>query len=128
MESCGKALRMTLPRRHHPVSNLLTAGHAGRKGGRGTHGLVLCLLVLVALLVGGSLVLVGLALGVGESLPLVTEHLADLAWVGVRWRDEKSEDSLHTEGDARVLFADLVTVVVGEEHVGRQATLGSIGV
>lgn len=33
-----------------------------------------------------------------------------------------------TEGDARVLLADLVTVVIGEEHVGRQATLGSVGV
>lgn len=33
-----------------------------------------------------------------------------------------------TEGDAGVLLANLVTVVVGEEHVGRQATLGSVGV
>lgn len=82
MESCGKALRTTLPRRHHPVSDLL-AGVCGVAGG-GTHGLVLGLLILVALLVGGSLVLVGLAVGVRESLPLVTEHLADLAWVGVR--------------------------------------------
>lgn len=33
-----------------------------------------------------------------------------------------------TERDAGVLLANLVTVVVGEEHVGGQATLGGVGV
>lgn len=33
-----------------------------------------------------------------------------------------------TEGDAGVLLANLVAVVVGEEHVGRQSTLGRVGV
>lgn len=46
--------------------------------------MVLGLLILVALLVGGGLLLVRLALGFGQSLPLVAEHLADLAWVGVK--------------------------------------------
>lgn len=87
MESCGKALRTTLPRRRHPVSDLL-APCAQEENHQGTHGLVLGLLILVALLVGGGLLLVRLALGVGECLPLVTEHLADLAWVGVRWRSD----------------------------------------
>jgi hypothetical protein len=29
----------------------------------------------------------------------------------------------HTELDAGVVLADLVTLLVGEEHVGREATL-----
>jgi hypothetical protein len=33
-----------------------------------------------------------------------------------------------TEADAGVLLADLVAVVVGEEHVGRETTLGGVGV
>jgi hypothetical protein len=36
-------------------------------------------------------------------------------------------DSL-TEADAGVLLANLVAVVIGEEHVGGETTLGSIGV
>lgn len=48
-----------------------------------TYGLVLGLLILVTLLVGGSLLIVRLALGLGQSLPLVTEHLSDLACEGL---------------------------------------------
>lgn len=33
-----------------------------------------------------------------------------------------------TERDARVLFANLLTVVVGEEHVRGETTLGCVGV
>lgn len=33
-----------------------------------------------------------------------------------------------TEGDTGVLLADLLTVVVGKEHVGGQTTLGGVGV
>ena len=33
-----------------------------------------------------------------------------------------------TERDARVLLADLFPVVVGEEHVCRETTLGRVGV
>ena len=35
---------------------------------------------------------------------------------------------VHTEADARVLFTDILTLVVGEEHVGRKTTLGRVGV
>src|SRR5690242_6050519 len=33
-----------------------------------------------------------------------------------------------TELDARVLFADLIALLVGEEHVCRKTTLGRVGV
>lgn len=42
--------------------------------------------------------------------------------------DASVQELSHTEGDTRVLLTDLVTVVVCEEHVGGQATLGSVGV
>jgi len=35
---------------------------------------------------------------------------------------------VHTEADARVLFTNILTLVVGEEHVGRKTTLGCVGV
>ena len=36
--------------------------------------------------------------------------------------------SAFTESDTRVLLANILTLLIGEEHVGRQATLGCIGV
>jgi hypothetical protein len=48
------------------------------RGGGRAYSVVLGLLLLVTLLVGSGLGVVGLALGLGQSLPLVTEHLADL--------------------------------------------------
>lgn len=36
--------------------------------------------------------------------------------------------SLLTEADARVLLADVLALLVGEEHVGRETPLGSVGV
>lgn len=69
------------------------------------------LLVLITLLVGGSLGLIGGTLLVVEGLPALTEDLADL-----------------TEGDAGVLLTDVLTLLVGEEHVGRETTLRSVGV
>jgi hypothetical protein len=35
---------------------------------------------------------------------------------------------MHTEGDARVLFMNILTLIVGEEHVSRKTTLGRVGV
>jgi hypothetical protein len=35
---------------------------------------------------------------------------------------------VHTEGDAGVLFTNILTLVVGEEHVGRKTTFGRVGV
>jgi hypothetical protein len=35
---------------------------------------------------------------------------------------------VHTEGDARVLFTNILTLVVGEELVGRKTTLGRVRV
>lgn len=96
--------------------------------GLGTY-LVDLLLFLVTLLVGGGLLIVRLTLGFTQVLPLVAEHLADLAW---REGQRELVDGIGvvalTEGDAGVLLADLLTVVVGKEHVGGQTTLGGVGV
>lgn len=35
---------------------------------------------------------------------------------------------VHTKGSFRVFFLDLVSVGLGEEHVSRETTLGSIGI
>ena len=35
---------------------------------------------------------------------------------------------MHTEADAWVIFTDTVTLLVGEEHVGRETTLRGVGV
>lgn len=69
------------------------------------------LLVFVSLLVGLGLLFVGAAVFVAQGLPALTENLADLA-----------------KGDTRVLLSDALTLLVGEEHVGRETTLGRIGV
>jgi hypothetical protein len=59
------------------------------------------LLILISLLVRGSLGLVRGALLVVQRLPALTEDLADLA-----------------ERDTGVLVTDVLTLLVGEEHVG----------
>lgn len=69
------------------------------------------LLIFVPLLVGGGLGLVRCALLVAESLPPLTEDLADLA-----------------ERDAGVLLTDIVTLLVRKEHVGGKTTLGRVGI
>lgn len=69
------------------------------------------LLVLVALLVGSSLGLIRGALLFAEGLPALTESLADV-----------------TKGGVGVLLTNVVTLLVGEEHVGRETTLGGVGV
>jgi hypothetical protein len=33
-----------------------------------------------------------------------------------------------TEADARVLITDILTLLIREEHVGRETTLGRVGV
>lgn len=53
---------------------------AGELSGCDTYGGVGGLLLLVSLLVGGGLLLVGLALLLGEGLPLLAKNLADLAY------------------------------------------------
>jgi len=69
------------------------------------------LLILITLLVGGSLGLIGTTLLLVQGLPSLTEDLANLA-----------------KADARVLVANILALLVGEEHVGREATLGGIWV
>lgn len=66
------------------------------------------LLILIALLVGSSLGLVWGTLLVVESLPALTEDLTDLA-----------------EGDVGVLSTNVLTLLIGEEHVGGEAALGA---
>lgn len=90
--------------------------------------LVSGLLFLVALLVSSSLGLVRLALLLVQGLPLLTEKLADLTceWLGKGI--EMSKGRKLTELDAGVVLTDLVTLVVGEEHVCGKTTLGRVGV
>lgn len=90
---------------------------------------VVGLLAVVAFLVSLGLLLVGDAVGVAESLPLLTEHLADLAWeVLAAVRQVCRQLMARTEGNAGVLLADTVTLLVGEEHVCRETALGGVGV
>jgi hypothetical protein len=37
-------------------------------------------------------------------------------------------DEERTEADTGVVLTDVLTLLVGEEHVGRKTTLGSIGI
>lgn len=51
----------------------------------------------------------------------------------MRWSEQFPENRwgvcrVHTEADAGVLFTNILTLVVGEEHVGRKTTLGRVGV
>ena len=43
--------------------------------------------------------------------------------VGLGWIE-----TVHTKGNSRVLLPHIVALLIGEEHVGRQTTLGRIGV
>lgn len=69
------------------------------------------LLILISLLVDSSLGLIWGSLLLVEGLPALTEELADL-----------------TEGNTRVFLTDVLSLLVGEEHVGRETTLGGVGV
>lgn len=75
-----------------------------------TH-VVLGLLLFVSLLVSSSLGLIWCSLLLGQGLPLVSEDLADL-----------------TKADTRILFSDGISLVVGEEHISRETSLGRIGI
>lgn len=72
---------------------------------------VVGLFILITLAVGSGLGLVRGALLVTQRLPALAEDLADLS-----------------EGDVGVFLADVLALLVGEEHVCGEATLGSIGV
>lgn len=103
------AFKTTPPLRRRPVR--VVSRTLPRSGDQRLSYVVGLLLILVPLLVGSGLGLVRRALLVAQSLPPLTEDLADLA-----------------ESDARVLLANVLTLLVGEEHVGGQATLGCVGV
>jgi hypothetical protein len=98
--------------------------------GTSTYSQILSLLGLVAFLVDLGLVLVFLLVLVGEFLPPLTQELANLACIMVSFDDSEKWCSLKplTELDAGVFLANLVAVVIGEEHVGRKTTLGGVGV
>jgi len=69
------------------------------------------LLILIALLVLSSLGLVGSSLLVVQGLPSLAKNLANLA-----------------EADAGVLIANILTLLIGKEHVGGQTTLWCVGI
>jgi len=83
---------------------------------------VASLLILITLLVLSSLGLVGSTLLVVQCLPSLTEDLADLACkhnASARFfRGSVRKMGSYTEGDTGVLLTDIVTLLVGEEHVG----------
>lgn len=89
------------------------------------------LFIFISLLVCCGLGLIWTTLLIVQGLPSLTEHLSDLAWRDCQtWevdlRERKGKEI--TESDARVFLADIVTLFVGEEHVGGETTLGGIGV
>jgi hypothetical protein len=90
--------------------------------------LVGSLLFLVPLLVSGGLGIVWLALLLVQGLPLLSEKLADLAYAWLEMWFMLVELYRLTELDAGVVLADLVTLIVGEEHVSGKTTLGGVGV
>lgn len=77
---------------------------------RGTY-VVRLLFVLISLLVSGSLGLIRHPLLLRKRLPSLTENLADLS-------------KRHT----RILFANVLTLLIGKEHIGRKTALGGIGI
>jgi hypothetical protein len=102
---------------------------------RSTYSVVASLFALITFLVSLGLVFERLLVLLGQFLPLLTEKLADLACERLAIEDADRVGGLKvnkhdklTKADARVVAADLVTVLVGKEHVGRQTTLGCVGV
>jgi len=73
--------------------------------------IVTSLLILITLLVLGGLGLVWGTLLVVQGLPSLTKDLADL-----------------TEADSRVLITNVLALLVGEEHVSGETTLGRVRV
>jgi len=82
----------------------------GRLFDLGLH-IVVRFFVFITLLVCFGFLFIRAALDVSQGLPALTEELADL-----------------TERNAWILLTNIVTLLVGEEHVGRQATLRGIRV
>jgi hypothetical protein len=97
-----------------------------------TYSSIGSLLLLVPLLVSGGLGLIRSTLLVGERLPLLAEELANLAWMKMKLSAGvlklRGGAVELTELDAGVVLANLLALVVGEEHVGGETALGSIGV
>jgi hypothetical protein len=93
-----------------------------------TYVLVGGLLILVSCLILFRLVIIRLAVFCAQSLPLVTQDLADLTCLvtNVRSLSMGAVTVRSTEADARIFFANGFSLVIGEEHVGRQATLWRI--
>ena len=89
---------------------------------------VLSLFVLIALLVIGSLLLVWLSLLLSQGLPSITEDLADLAYKGISGCSPRVRLDHLTKADAWVLITDILTLLVGKEHVCGKTTLWSIGI
>lgn len=113
-----------------------TLTNQGGGGGRQLY-IVGGLLILVTLLVGGSLGIVGSTLLVVEGLPALTEETTDLAFHGEKWlvrlwiKTNKHREHDYgdlTELDTRVLLTHILTLLVGEEHVRRETTLGCVRV
>jgi len=72
---------------------------------------IICLLIFITLLVRSSLGLIRCTLLLVKGLPSLTENFANLA-----------------KGDTRVLIPHILALLVGEEHVRGETTLGGIGV
>ena len=89
------------------------------------------LFILIALLVLSSLGLVWSTLLVVQRLPSLAEDLANLACVdavSVCSTETEGFIASHTEANTRVLVPNILTLLVGEEHVGGETTLGRVGI
>ena len=93
---------------------------------------VLGFFVLVSLLVGLSLLLIWLTCLLIQGLPSVSKNFADLACTRESaWSARLRSDivsMVRTEADTWVLIANVLTLLVGKEHVSRETTLGRVGI
>jgi hypothetical protein len=87
-------------------------------------------LLFISLLVSDGLLFIGLSVGLVHALPDLAELTAKGTCKALTRgeKKKKKKDRVLTKGDAGVLLADTLTVLVGKEHVGRETALGSIGV
>lgn len=92
--------------------------------------IVVGFLLFVTLLVLGSLCFIRSLLLLGQSLPALTKLLANgtCRIPPLVMARECVWDRRHTESNSWVIFADLLTLVVGEEHVCGETTLWRIGI
>lgn len=99
---------------------------------RKIYRLISRLLVFIALLVGGSLLLIGSLLRLRQALPFLPEHFANVtchyfqqSFRGIQL-DTIAVHSKPTKLHVGVVSTNFLTLLVGEKHVGRKATFWGV--